>query len=119
MRFGYVLAAAGFLAVAAFSERAPAATPAAPAVIKAPTCAEQWQAISSQAQPKQADVKAYAAKCMAKVMPRSASGMTKAQLDRVSACDARWKQMEAANATGGMRYDAFAAQCTTKRPPMN
>ena len=117
MRFGYVLAAMGFLAVAAFSERAPAATPA-PAV-QAPSCAEQWQAILSQAQPKQADVKAYSAKCMAKVMPRSTAGLSKAQQDRVSACDARWKQMEASNATGGMRYDAFAAQCTTKRPPMN
>ena len=117
MQLGYVLAAAGFLAVAAFSERAPAATPTT--AIKAPTCAEQWQAISSQTQPKQTDVKAYAAKCMTRVMPRSATGLTKAQQDRVSACDARWKQMEASNATGGMRYDAFAAQCTTKRPPMN
>ncbi len=117
MRLGYVFAAAGFLAVAAFGGRAPAATPTA--AVKAPTCAEQWQAISSQAQPKQADVKAYSAKCMAKVMVRSAPGMTKEQQDRISACDARWKQMEAAHATGGMRYDAFAAQCTVKRPPMN
>lgn len=116
MQFAYVLAAAGFLAFAAFGGRAPAATPAA---VKAPSCAEQWQAISSQTQPKQADVKAYAAKCMTQVTMRSAPGLTKAQQDRISACDARWKQMQAANATGNTRYDAFAAQCTAKRTAMN
>jgi len=119
MQFAYVLAAAGFLALAAFGGRAPAATPAPVAVAKAPSCAEQWQAISAQTQPKQADVKAYAAKCMSKVMVRSAPGLTKAQQDRISACDARWKQMVAANATGNTRYDAFAAQCTAKRTAMN
>ncbi len=121
MRFGYVLAAAGFLTVAAFGGRAPAATPQAATsqVTPAPTCAQQWQAISSQTQPKQADIKAYSAKCMTKVMVRSAPGLTKAQQDRVSACDARWKQMQASNATGGTRYDAFAAQCTAKRTAMN
>jgi len=120
MRLGYILISAGFLAIAAMGSRAPAATPeAASGIVKAPTCAQQWQAISVQAQPKQADVKAYAAKCMANTSVRSAPGLTKAQQDRVSACDARWKQMQAANTVGTQRYDAFAAQCTAKRTAMN
>lgn len=116
MRIAYVLLSAGFLAIAALGSRAPAATTEA---VAAPSCAQQWQAISAQPQPKQADVKAYAAKCMARTSVRSAPGLTKAQQDRVSACDARWKQMVAANTVGTQRYDAFAAQCTAKRTPMN
>ena len=116
MRIAYVLMSAAFLAVAALGGRAPAAATGA---VAAPTCAQQWQAISGQAQPKQADIKDYAAKCMAKTAVRSAPGLTKAQQDRVSACDARWKQMQAANTIGTIRYDAFAAQCTAKRTPMN
>ena len=116
MRLFYLVAAAGCLVFAAFGEPVPAATPQN--TVQQPTCAEQWQSISANPQAKQADIKAYSARCMTKVAMKGPHGMTVQQRDRLAACDARWKQMTAAHATGTMSYDEFSAQCLVKKTPM-